>query len=463
MFTLSQKIKECRKQLLAWKKTEVQARPNAFARKQAHLQICEQDLNDETKRDEAKKLRSELNILLEQEEAYWQQRSRVNWLQNGNLQNGSNFQSLFSSSNPVYIERVTELVESVVTDDMNSQLLKPFIENEPRRRDETDLRSAMRSRGASDERRLDKDDEQRSELRLRATVDVTVSSDHGPPKPLCGSAPANIFLALQNPKKSLNLAKATVSHHPNSALALGALSCCHLKLGFIARKDPKLSQDSLHKLDETIEHFKNSIHLSKRAVLLCPGAGCLTFWCFHVSALFSLAEYDANAQLEAVIEACDASLAIEYPTVMEDSLYIYDEEDRSTESRIEDLRKNLRVFKIQSIYMIDAESLRKIKNEIQELQDRKEEIEQARYTVAARVKAYCERFFEAKLNADHMKSVHLGTLSDELRSVEPEIVLDSVNDNGESRKWRPVDVVAAKKMMEDLSRNKREDEGLNES
>ncbi|KAK7831000.1 hypothetical protein CFP56_027746 [Quercus suber] len=184
---------------------------------------------------------------------------------------------------------------------------------------------------------------------------------------------------------------------------------------------------------------------------------------FHVSALFSLAEYDANAQLEAVIEACDASLAIEYPTVMEDSLYIYDEEDRSPESRIEDLRKNLRVFKIQSIYMIDAESLRKIKNEIQELQDRKEEIEQARYTVAARVKAYCERFFEAKLNADHMKSVHLGTLSDELRSVEPEIVLDSVNDIGESRKWRPVDVVAAKKMMEDLSRNKREDEGLNES
>ena len=63
-----------------------------------------------------------------------------------------------------------------------------------------------------------------------------------------------------------------------------------------------------------------------------------------------------------MIEACDASLAIEYPTVMEDSLDIYDEEDRSTESRIEDLRKNLRVFKIQGIYIIDTESLRKIKN-----------------------------------------------------------------------------------------------------
>lgn len=63
----------------------MQARLNAFTRKQAHLQICEQDLNAETKRDEAKKLHNELNILLEQEEAYWQQRSRVNWLQNANL------------------------------------------------------------------------------------------------------------------------------------------------------------------------------------------------------------------------------------------------------------------------------------------------------------------------------------------------------------------------------------------
>ena len=56
--------------------------------------------------------------------------------------------------------------------------------------------------------------------------------------------------------------------------------------------------------------------------------GCLTFWYFHVSALFRLAEYDSNAQLEAVIEAYNASLAIEYPIVMEDSLDIYDGEDK---------------------------------------------------------------------------------------------------------------------------------------
>ena len=67
------------------------------------------------------------------------------------------------------------------------------------------------------------------------------------------------------------------------------------------------------------------------------------------------------------------------------------------------------------------------------------------------------------LNADHMKSVHLGTLSNELRSVELEIEFDSVHDTVKSRKWRPVDVVVAKKMMEDLSRNKRGDEGLEES
>ena len=189
----------------------------------------------------------------------------------------------------------------------------------------------------------------------------------------------------------MNLAKATVSHH-RKARVYGQKRLYH---------SLSLSQDRLHKLAETIEHFKNAIHLSKRAVQLCPG--CLTFWYFHVSALFRLAEYDANAQLEAVIEACDASLAIEYPTVMEDSLDIYDEEDRSTESRIEDLRKNLRVFKIQGIYIIDAESLRKIKNEIQELQDRKEEIEQARYTVAAGVKAYWKDSMSMALKKDLLR------------------------------------------------------------
>nr|POF14570.1 isoform 2 of abc transporter c family member 3 [Quercus suber] len=53
----------------------------------------------------------------------------------------------------------------------------PWIQAETARRDRSascDLRSATRSRGVSGERWLDKDDERRSELRLRVTADMTV-------------------------------------------------------------------------------------------------------------------------------------------------------------------------------------------------------------------------------------------------------------------------------------------------
>nr|XP_023875434.1 uncharacterized protein LOC111987922 [Quercus suber]POE82318.1 hypothetical protein CFP56_50289 [Quercus suber] len=335
-----------------------------------------------------------------------------------------------------------------------------------------------------------------------------------------------------NPAEALSLLKSTLSRHPNSALAHSALSFIQLK---VANLDSAAADNRL------LQHVRSSVKSSKRAVELCPVS--LSFWFFYVVALVKLAQYDADAGFEAVIEACDTGLGIEYPTVVEERLKL------DGEHEIESLRKQLRLIKLQSKYLVDAKSLGKIKDEIQELQDRKEEIEQRAIkarknletplsdtdnkirklknvkkvaanvdTVAARVKAYwkdrmsmelkkdllslelllpfaekdspaavavvmqavehvkaaknwkfstccfCgERFSEVKLNADHMKSVHLGTLSDELRSVEPEIEFDSVHDTVKSRKWRPVDVVAAKKMMEDLSRNKHGDEGLNES
>ena len=214
--------------------------------------------------------------------------------------------------------------------------------------------------------------------------------------------------------------------------------------------------------------------------------------------------------------------------------------------------QNLRLFKLRSMHLIGTKYLGSITNEIQELQDRKEEVELRAVstrknfktqelassdnkrklknvkkvavdvdTVATRVKAYwnhgmsmeqkkdllrieiedlklhfaknnspaavamlmqgveyvkvaknwkfwtccsccSERFFDVELNREHIKSVHLGNFSDELHSVMLEIEFDSVHDTFESRKWGPVDVVAAKKMMEDLSRKKRGDEGLNE-
>ena len=261
---------------------------------------------------------------------------------------------------------------------------------------------------------------------------------------------------------------------------------------------------------------------------------------YHVNALFDLADYDsANARFEPVIEACDAALAMEDPILMEGFL---ENEEQTRESQIEELRTILRLFKMHSRHIIDAEYVENIRNEIQEVQDRKDEIEQSaivarknfemdsrklknpkKDTMETQVKAYwnntmsmelkedllririedlklhfaknespaavavaeevmqaveyvkisqnwkfstcclCDvRIFNEEWFAEHMKRVHLRTLSNQLRLLEPAIVIDLLNTT-ESREWKPVDVVAAKRMMEDLSRNKRVGEGLHES
>jgi tetratricopeptide (TPR) repeat protein len=65
-----------------------------------------------------------------------------------------------------------------------------------------------------------------------------------------------------------------------------------------------------------------------------------------------------------------------------------------------------------------------------------------------------ERFYNWELNKEHVKSVHLGTLSEELQSVVPEsIQLNSVYEIVIFDDWKPVDLVAAAKLMEDLPRN----------
>ncbi|XP_030973246.1 uncharacterized protein LOC115993105 [Quercus lobata] len=315
-----------------------------------------------------------------------------------------------------------------------------------------------------------------------------------------------------HPTEALKLVKSTLSRHPNSALAHGTLSFIHLKISHLATIIDNYRP-------EMLEHIKRSVDSSKRAVQLCQDS--LSFWFFHASALMALARNDANAGLEAVIEASDTGLAIQYKDNNPESWL--------TQSQSELHRMKLRLLRLKSKYFIDTKFLVIIKNEIQELQGRKEEIDERAIalrknlkkvlndeTVATHVKDYwndtmsmelkkdllririkslklhfdkkkspqavavvmqavehvkaaknwkfwtcccCgERFFDVKLNAEHLKSAHLGTLSDELRSVEPKIVSDSIHDSVKSIKWRPVDVVAAVKMMEDLSRKEGEDE-----
>uniref|UniRef100_A0A7N2LN07 DUF629 domain-containing protein n=1 Tax=Quercus lobata TaxID=97700 RepID=A0A7N2LN07_QUELO len=153
-----------------------------------------------------------------------------------------------------------------------------------------------------------------------------------------------------NYTKALILVEATLSQHPSSTT-------------------PVSSDDGLLQLAETFNHVKEAVDLSKRAVRLCPNS--LACWFFHVNALFKLTEYDANAGHEPVIEACDAGLAIEFAP-----------EDLATEPRIELFRTCLRLIKLQSKYLTDTKYLENLKNEIQELQERKEEVEERAITAS---------------------------------------------------------------------------------
>ncbi|GMY34509.1 hypothetical protein FCV25MIE_29751 [Fagus crenata] len=65
-----------------------------------------------------------------------------------------------------------------------------------------------------------------------------------------------------------------------------------------------------------------------------------------------------------------------------------------------------------------------------------------------------ERFFNWESQKEHLEYMHLGPLSEELHSVEPESMTHiSVQQTINSDDWNPVDMVAAAKLMEDLPRN----------
>ncbi|KAK7813358.1 hypothetical protein CFP56_005391 [Quercus suber] len=258
-----------------------------------------------------------------------------------------------------------------------------------------------------------------------------------------------------NPTEALSLVKDILSRHPNSSLA-------HNTLSYLLDK----SLDSTATPDhEKLKNAKSSVNSSKRAVELCPNS--LSFWYSYVIALVKLAYNVANAGFEAVIQACDTSLSIENPTV-------HGEDD------IDLIRKNLRLFKLRSMYLIDTKYLGSITKEIQELQDRKEEVELRAVsdnkrklknvkkvaadvgTVATRVKPYWNHGMSMQQKKDLLR-IGIEDLKLHFAKNNSPAAVAVLMQAVEYVKWGPVDVVAAKKMMEDLSRNKRGDEGLNES
>ena len=83
MFCLTQKIKECRVQLLKWSQAQVRATPNLIANKKVQLQELESQPMNLYNGQAVNNLRHELTALMLKEETLWRQRSRNSWLKEG--------------------------------------------------------------------------------------------------------------------------------------------------------------------------------------------------------------------------------------------------------------------------------------------------------------------------------------------------------------------------------------------
>ncbi|GMY34515.1 hypothetical protein FCV25MIE_29757 [Fagus crenata] len=271
------------------------------------------------------------------------------------------------------------------------------------------------------------------------------------------------FLQSENHSEALKLARSIVSGHPKSALA-------HTTLAVILFSTAKSSKARKR------EHVASAVHYAERAVALSPNS--ISFSLFHAALLFKLAQKDASSDYEPVIRECERALCIKNPVdPLEDHFDIdeNDPKDSTVELRIGRVKRNLK----ELLKKAKRQKLKKvvdISKKIQAIQDRKAEIQTKFLTakqsferklnskVYMRAKDYwnnfseccccSERFYNWELNKEHVKSVHLGTLSEELQSVVPEsIQLNSVNEIVILDDWKPMDLVAAAKLMEELPRN----------
>ena len=87
MFVVVQKIKQCHVNLLLWSQNLLRVTPRLIESKKARLVQLENCPNDEYDGPAINALRCEVNILVENEEIFWHQRSRVAWLKEGDRNN----------------------------------------------------------------------------------------------------------------------------------------------------------------------------------------------------------------------------------------------------------------------------------------------------------------------------------------------------------------------------------------
>ena len=163
MYRVTQKIKQCRINLLQWSQSHVRVTPKLIDSKMKQLKELEVQPREDYDSRQINLIRHELNGLHEKAEVAWRQRSRIAWLTEGDRntkffhecasqrkktntirglidQQGhwrtepleveqivvDYFSNLFASSNLQIIDKVLHEVDGVVTPGMNKDLLRPF-------------------------------------------------------------------------------------------------------------------------------------------------------------------------------------------------------------------------------------------------------------------------------------------------------------------------------------------------
>lgn len=166
MFRIFEKIKHCYLKLVAWSHTTFGNTKVRIEEKQSEVETLI-NLGYANNLEQIHKKRAEINEILHQEEVFWRQRSRAIWLPTGDkntkffykrasqrkkknqidglmyeggvwrtgVENTTGvderyFTNLFSTSHPTTVDEVLELVETIVTEDMNHSLIMHFASDE---------------------------------------------------------------------------------------------------------------------------------------------------------------------------------------------------------------------------------------------------------------------------------------------------------------------------------------------
>ena len=167
MYSVWEKIHECRRGLRKWSKQSFGSIKQQIREREDQLKAAEAKSMMGSDHAQVITLKNKLHTLLAKDERMWRQRSRVEWLREGDqntryfhskatqrrrrnhvyrlIDNSriwtstqdqvpplfiNYYNSLFTTANPAHIEKVAECIAPVVTDEMNNSLLREFTSDE---------------------------------------------------------------------------------------------------------------------------------------------------------------------------------------------------------------------------------------------------------------------------------------------------------------------------------------------